>query len=484
MAKRAKAWEAVIGLEVHVQLRTQAKLFSSAPNAFGAGPNTQTTEVDLGLPGVLPVLNRAAVELAVRAALALQCEIQPISIFARKHYFYPDLPKGYQISQYDQPLATGGSVPFMLDGDLRRVALTRIHMEEDAGKLIHDDAITGGGSSHVDLNRAGVPLIEIVSEPELRTPEEAAAYLRSLRTILRYVDVSDADMEKGHLRCDGNVSVRRAGAPQLGTKVELKNLNSFKHLERALAYEIARQIETLEEGGELVQETRLWDEALGETRPMRSKEYASDYRYFPDPDLIPLRLEAGWIEALRKDLPELPLERRERFERELGLSAEDAQILTEDRSIAEFFEEALRLHADPRAVANWVIRSVRPAAAERAEGLAGLRLTAQQLAELLDLIERGEITPGSAREVFAEMATSGRSPADIVRERGLQAVADAGELEAIAAEVLAAHPGQVEQYRGGDEKILNFFIGQLMKRTRGKASPAVARQVLSRLLSA
>jgi aspartyl-tRNA(Asn)/glutamyl-tRNA(Gln) amidotransferase subunit B len=280
------------------------------------------------------------------------------------------------------------------------------------------------------------------------------------------------------------VSVRRDGASQLGIKVELKNLNSFKHLERALAYESERQIETREEGGEGVQETRLWDEGLEETRPMRSKEYASDYRYFPDPDLIPLRLEDDWIRALRKDLPELPHERRERFERDLGLGADDAQVLSEDRKIADFFEETVRLHADARTVANWVIRSVRPAAAEHAEGLAGLRLTAHRLAELLDMVGRGEITQGSAREVFAEMATSGRSPAEVVRERGLQAVADAGELEAIATEVLAAHPGQVEQYRGGDEKVLNFFIGQLMKRTRGKANPAVARQVLSRLLSA
>ena len=475
-------WEAVIGLEVHSQLRTRAKLFSSAPNSFGAEPNTQTTEVDLGLPGVLPVINQRAVELAVRAALALGCQIQPVSRFARKHYFYPDLPKGYQISQYEEPYSTGGAVPIELDGERREIRLTRIHMEEDAGKSIHDDAITGGAVSHVDLNRSGVPLIEIVSEPELRSGEEAGAYLRSLRSILRYLEVSDADMEKGNFRCDANVSVRRDGAVELGVKVELKNLNSFKHVERAIAYEIERQIDVIRDGGEVSQETRHWDERAGRSMPGRSKEDADDYRYFPDPDLAPLRLDGAWVDELRGSLPELPLEKRERFQRELGLPAYDAQVLTDDRAVAEFFEQTLSLFPHAKTVSNWVMRSVLEAVAEGDGGIEALPVTAAGLAALLELVEQGAVTPGSAREIFAEMVTSGAAPGEIVKRRGLEAVSDVDELEAVAREVIEAHPEQVAQVRAGEQKVLNFLLGQVMKRTRGKANPAVVREIMSRLL--
>jgi len=476
-------WEAVIGLEVHAQLKTQTKLFSSAPHAFGAAPNSQTTEVDLGLPGVLPVLNARAVELAVRAALGLGCRLQPTSTFARKHYFYPDLPKGYQISQYDEPFAKGGAVPLEDGGAPRAIGLTRIHMEEDAAKNIHDDAVTGGGVTHVDLNRAGAPLIEIVSEPEIRSPEEAGAYLRSLRQVLRHLEVSDADMEKGQFRCDANVSVRRKGEPKLGTRTELKNLNSFRFVERAIAHEIERQIELIESGGKVLQETLHWDDRAGRSSPMRGKEHADDYRYFPDPDLPPLLLDEAFLAAQRAKLPELPQARRARYRDELGLPAYDAQVLTEDRDVAEFFEAAVALSGQPKAVSNWVMRDVLAAATELAKPLRELPLTAEHLVELLRLVDAGRITAGSAREVFAEMARSGQRAEAIVRAKGLEAVSDAGELERHAREAIAANAAQAEKYRAGETKLLNFFVGQVMKATGGKADPARLREILARLLA-
>ncbi len=475
-------WEAVIGLEVHAQLRTRAKLFSSAPNAFGGEPNSQTTEVDLGLPGVLPVINEKAVELAVRAALALGCEIQPVSRFARKHYFYPDLPKGYQISQFDEPYALGGAVPAQLDGALREFRLTRIHMEEDAAKSVHDSAITGDGVSHINLNRAGVPLIEIVSEPDLRTPEEAGAYLRSLRAVLRYVEVSDADMEKGQFRCDANVSVRPRGERKLGVKVELKNLNSFKHVEQAIAYEIERQSGLLEQGGAIQQETRHWDERTGRSRPSRGKEDADDYRYFPDPDLAPLRIDPERIAGIRASLPELPHQKRQRYQQELGLPPGDAQLLAEDRGVAELFEATVALHPKAREVSNWIQRSVLQHLGETGRSSDELALTPEQLAALLGLLDAGRLTAASAREVFTELVERGGDPAEIMQARGLEALSDLGELEAIASDVIAAHPEQLEQYRGGETKLLHFFIGQVMKRTRGKASPDAVRGIMERLL--
>ncbi len=477
-------WEAVIGLEVHAQLKTDSKLFSSAPRDFGAEPNTRTTEVDLGLPGVLPVLNERAVELAVRAALALGCEVQPISIFARKHYFYPDLPKGYQISQYEQPLALGGGVPIELDGVERRIPLTRIHMEEDAGKSIHDPAVTGGGATHVDLNRAGVGLIEIVSEPELQTPDEAGAYLRSLRSILRHADVSDGDMEKGNFRCDANVSVRRAGDEKLGTRTELKNLNSFRFVEKAIAAEIERQVDLLEDGGAVVQETRAWDDRAGRTTVMRGKEQAADYRYFPEPDLPPLRIEPAWLEEVRKALPELPAQRRRRYVEALGLSEQDARVLVEERDVADFFERVAEHHGNARSAANWVQRSLLEVLGERGCAVAELPFGPGELAALLDLIDAGKLTPASAREIFAELAERGGDPAQIMSARGLEAVSDSGELEALARDVMGASPEQVAQYRAGEKKVFNFLVGQIMKATRGKASPQAVQEVLRRLLDA
>jgi aspartyl-tRNA(Asn)/glutamyl-tRNA(Gln) amidotransferase subunit B len=474
-------WEAVIGLEVHAQLATRSKLFSSAPNAFGGEPNTHTTEVDLGLPGVLPVLNGAAVELAVRAALALDCELQPVSLFARKHYFYPDLPKGYQISQYEEPYAVGGSVPVFTNGELQQVPLTRIHMEEDAAKSTHEGGNAAQKESHVNLNRAGTPLIEIVSEPALHSPAEAAAYFRSLRSILRYLDVSEADMEKGQLRCDANVSVRRVGDEELGTRVELKNLNSFRFPERAVEFEIERQVDTLEEGGEIVQETRLWDERADTTRVMRSKEFADDYRYFPDPDLVALRLESDLVASLRRGLPELPHGRRRRFESELGLPAADAQTLCEDRELADFFEATTKLYPQPREVANWVLRSVLELSAQRGS-LADLKLEPAQLARVLELVKEGRLTAGSARQVLAEVARSGAPPEQVVRERGLEAVSDTGELEAVVRATLESSPENVEKYRAGEQKVFNWFVGQVMRKTQGKGDPAVVREILERLL--
>jgi aspartyl-tRNA(Asn)/glutamyl-tRNA(Gln) amidotransferase subunit B len=467
---------------VHAQLKTRAKLFSSAPNAFGGEPNSQTTEVDLGLPGVLPVINEKAVELALRAALALGCEIQPVSRFARKHYFYPDLPKGYQISQYDEPYALGGAVPVQVNGELEDFALTRIHMEEDAAKSVHDGAAVAGGVSHVNLNRAGVPLIEIVSEPVMRTPEQAGAYLRSLRAVLRYLDVSDADMEKGQFRCDANVSVRPIGATELGVRVELKNLNSFKGVEKAIAYEIERQIELREDGGDIVQETRHWDDQNNRSRPSRSKEDADDYRYFPDPDLAPLLIEPERIAAVRDALPELPHQKRKRFRDELGLPPADAAILAEDRDIAEFFEATAALTKDAKTAANWIQRTVLQVLGETGRTLTELPITSERFARLLALVDDGKLTPASGREVFVAMAESGGEPDAIMAERGLEAVSDTAELEAMAREVIAANSDQVDQYRGGQTKVLNFFIGQVMKQTRGKASPDAVREIMTRLL--
>ena len=475
-------WEAVIGLEVHAQLKTAAKLFSSAPNAFGGEPNSRTTEVDLGMPGVLPVINERAVELALRAAVALQCEVQPVSRFARKHYFYPDLPKGYQISQYDEPYALGGAVPVQVNGELREFRLTRIHMEEDAAQSVHDSAITGERVSHVNLNRAGVPLIEIVSEPDMHTPGEAGAYLRSLRALLRYLGVSDAEMEKGQFRCDANVSVRRCGA-ELGVKVELKNLNSFRYVEKALAYEIERQIEVLEEGGSVAQETRHWNERSGRSVKSRSKEDADDYRYFPDPDLAPLRIEPDRIERIRASLPELPHHKRRRFEDELGLPPADALVLAEDPHLARFFEQTAELHPEPRVVANWIRRDVQKILGDAGASLEELRLEPVHLARVLELVDAGRLTPASAREVLAETARSGEQPEAVVEARGLEAVSDSGELEALARELIESHPEQLEQFRRGETRVLNFFIGRVMRRTAGKADPAAVRQILTRLLA-
>jgi aspartyl-tRNA(Asn)/glutamyl-tRNA(Gln) amidotransferase subunit B len=480
-------FEVVIGLEVHVHLRTRSKLFSPAPVRYGAESNHCVHAICLALPGVLPVLNGRAVELAIRAALATQCRVHARSVFARKNYFYPDLPKGYQISQYEEPLATGGFVEVTAPGPdggprTRRIGLTRIHIEEDAGKSIHDAAIAGGGT-HVDLNRAGVPLLEIVSEPDLRSPAEAAAYLRTLRSLLRYVEVSDADLELGQFRCDANVSLRRPGATRLGTRTELKNLNSFRFVEGALEAEIARQAAILEGGGAVEQATLAYDPESRRTRVLRVKENADDYRYFPDPDLVPLRIDPAAIEQVRAGLPELAPEKRARLEARYGLPAHEAALLAESRALADFFEAAAARHAAPREVAKWLLRDVRQALADRGRELEDSALAPEALAALLDLLDAGRITPQSARELLPVLVERGGDPAALIRERGLEAVSDSGELEAAVAAVLAEHGEHVARYRAGETKVLNFLMGQVMRRTAGKASPGPVRELLERKLA-
>jgi len=482
-------FEVVIGLEVHAHLRTKSKLFSPAPILYGAPPNHSVHPICLALPGVLPVLNEYAVELAIRAALAMNCEVQPCSIFARKNYFYPDLPKGYQISQYEEPLATGGWVEIPI-GDAtsavgkKRIRLTRIHMEEDAGKSIHDDAIAGSDATLVDLNRAGVPLIEIVSEPDLRSAEEASAYLRAVRSILRFTEVSDADMEKGHLRCDVNVSLRPRGSDRYGTRTELKNLNSFRFVEDAVRAEIARQTETLRGGGEVRQCTLAYDPQTTRTSVLRIKEDADDYRYFPDPDLIPLFVSAEQIDRLRSEIPELSEQRMERFQSEWGLSENDALQLIASPAIANFFAAVVERHGAPKVVANWLLRDVMQALNEREMSIDDSPLAPEALAKLIQMVDEGKTTVKSARGLVAELVASGGDPEVLVAQRGLAAVSDTGVIERAVAEVLAANPENVDLYRSGEQKVLNFLMGQVMRKTQGKADPAAVRELLARALRA
>jgi aspartyl-tRNA(Asn)/glutamyl-tRNA(Gln) amidotransferase subunit B len=477
-------YEVVIGLEVHVHMRTASKLFSPAPVRYGDPPNHDTHPLDLGLPGVLPVLNRRAVELGIRAGLATHGKVNPRSVFARKNYFYPDLPKGYQISQYEEPLVTGGwlDVEVSPDDAPLRVGLTRIHIEEDAGKSIHDAAVAGDTGSHVDLNRAGVPLLEIVSEPDLRAPEEAAAYLRKLRELLRWADVSDADMEKGQFRCDANVSLRPHGETKLGTRTELKNLNSFRFVEEALYAEIARQADLLDGGGRVVQATMAYDPERRATRVMRLKENADDYRYYPDPDLVPLVIPEAEIEAVRASLPELAEDRRARFERDHALSPYDARLLTETRALADFYEAAATASGQPKSIANWMLRDVLAQLKERDCEIGATRLTPDALAKLVALVEADRVTAASARPLVAVLIESGGDPETLVRERGLEAVSDTGLLESAADAAIDANPDVVAQIRGGDAKGLNFLMGQVMKRTQGKANPKTVREILARKL--
>jgi aspartyl-tRNA(Asn)/glutamyl-tRNA(Gln) amidotransferase subunit B len=483
----APGFEVVIGLEVHVQLRTRSKLFSPAPVAYGAEPNHSVHPICLALPGVLPVLNGRAVELAIRAALATGCRVHERSLFARKNYFYPDLPKGYQISQYEEPLASGGWLDVAVEGPggeaaTRRVGITRIHMEEDAGKSIHDPAIAGD-ATHVDLNRAGVPLLEIVSEPDLRSPAEAGAYLRALRSLLRYVEVSDADLEKGHFRCDANLSLRRPGESRLGTRTELKNLNSFRFVEAALEAEVRRQTELLGRGEAVQQATLAYDPATRRTRVLRVKENADDYRYFPDPDLVPLRVEPERVERIRAALPELAPARRARFQAQHGLPAREAELLAESRALAEFFEAASERHGDPRAVAKWLLRDVRQALAERGLEIEGSALRPEALAALLDLVAAARVSPQSARELLAVLLAEGGDPEALLRERGLEALSDSAELAAAIDSVLAEFVAEVARYRAGETKMLNFLMGQVMRRSGGKASPGALRDLLGSKLA-
>jgi aspartyl-tRNA(Asn)/glutamyl-tRNA(Gln) amidotransferase subunit B len=463
-------WEAVIGLEVHARLLTTTKIFCGCSPAFGAAPNTHVCPICLGYPGALPVLNRKAVELAVRMGLATGCEVHPRSIFARKNYFYPDLPKGYQISQFDRPIATGGRI-----GEVR---IRRIHMEEDAGKLMHH-----GDGSLVDLNRAGTPLVEIVTEPDIANAEDAVAYLTRLRQVLMYTGACDGNMEEGSLRCDANVSVRRVGEP-LGTRTEVKNLNSFRYVGRAIEYEIERQIGVLEGGGKISQETRLYDVAAGETRMMRSKEEAHDYRYFPDPDLFTLDVEPAQIEETRSALPELPAPRAARYQREFGLSVKDAEALVVTKALAEYYELVAAEAANPKAAANWVRNEVLRVLNEEKVEIEDYRVTPAMLARLIRMIESGAIGGKAAKEIFDDMSMSGEAPEAIVERKGLSQISDPAAIREAAERVVAANAAQVEQYRAGKQQVFGFLVGQLMKETRGKAKAELANSLMRELLDA
>ncbi len=477
-------YEGVIGLEVHTQLRTASKLFSPAPVTYGLPPNHSVHPICLALPGVLPVLNRHAVELAIRAGLATHGEVRRHSVFARKNYFYPDLPKGYQISQYEEPVISGGWLDVAVEDNgsarTQRVRLVRIHLEEDAGKSIHDPAIAGG-ATHVDLNRAGVPLLEIVSEPDLRSAAEAVAYLRTLRSVLRYIDVSDADMERGHLRCDVNVSLRPRGSETLGTRTEIKNLNSFRSVEAALGAEVRRQAELLDSGGAVVQATMAFDPDTGRTRVLRLKENADDYRYFPDPDLVPLVLSEAEIEAVRAALPELADARCARYQRDFALSEYDARALTASRALADLFEGAVAQSSPARAkpIANWLLRDVQRVLNERELEVESARVTPRALADLVGAVETGKTTVQSARGLLPELVTRGGDPIAWIRERGLETVSDTDVIARAVDEVIRDHPADVERVRAGEAKVLNFLIGQVMKRTGGKASPQVVRELIA-----
>jgi aspartyl-tRNA(Asn)/glutamyl-tRNA(Gln) amidotransferase subunit B len=472
-------FETVIGLEVHAQLKTRTKIFCSCSSAFGAPPNTHVCPVCLGLPGVLPVLNRQVVEFALRLALATECRINRRSRFARKNYFYPDLPKGYQISQYELPIAHAGRVDLEVEGATRRIGLTRIHLEEDAGKLIHD---LRRPVSHVDLNRAGVPLVEIVSEPDLRSPEEAGAYLRKLRSIVRYLGICDGNLEEGSFRCDANVSLRPEGTTPLGTRTELKNLNSFRFVERALHHEIERQGELLREGRPVVQETRLYDPDQNRTFSMRGKEEAHDYRYFPDPDLLPLEVTEEWLEAIGSSLPELPDARRERFMAQYGLSLDDARRLTAVRELADYFEACVGHFPQARPVCNWILGDLQALLNAAGKGIEDSPVSARYLGELLALVEAGVVSGKMAKTVFEEMVQTGHAPRDIVARRGLAQVSDSAALDAVVDAVLAAAPAEVAAYRAGKTKLMGFFVGQVMRATKGQANPQVVNDLLKKRL--
>jgi aspartyl-tRNA(Asn)/glutamyl-tRNA(Gln) amidotransferase subunit B len=469
-------YESVIGLEVHVQLATRSKIFCSCPTSFAAEPNSNVCPTCMGLPGALPVLNRQAVEMAIKAALGLGCTVNPFSRFARKNYFYPDLPKGYQISQYDQPVAEHGSITIALGGVPKSIGITRVHMEDDAGKSIHDGFKDSDRYTYVDLNRSGTPLIEIVTEPDIRCSDEAYAFLTELKQIMQYLSVSECDMEKGQLRCDANVSVRPKGADKFGTKAEVKNLNSFRFAKMALDYEIARQVALIESGGRVEQETRLYNVSTGETVGMRSKEHAHDYRYFPEPDLVPLRIGDEWLEEIRGGMPELPAAKRHRFVESYGLREYDAGVLTATRALSEYFEKAAAASGDPRTAANWVTGDLMGALEGR--DIAESPVSPEQLGELVALIAKGEISGKLAKEIFAKMMASGDSARAIMDREGLRQISDTGALSKIVDDVIAANPKQVEQYRSGKTTVLGFFVGQVMKATKGQANPATVNEIL------
>ncbi|MBI4666507.1 MAG: Asp-tRNA(Asn)/Glu-tRNA(Gln) amidotransferase subunit GatB [Nitrospinae bacterium] len=475
-------YETVIGLEVHVQLSTDSKLFCACSTKFGADPNGNTCPICLGMPGVLPVLNREVVKRAVMVGLATGCSITPLSRFARKNYFYPDLPKGYQISQYDEPICQHGKVEISLNGQPKTIGLTRIHMEEDAGKLIHGENLGHPDSSYVDLNRACVPLLEIVSEPDLRSSEEAKRYVEKLKTILEYLDVSDCNMEEGSLRVDANVSIRPMGAEKFGTRAELKNMNSFRFLTRAIDYEVERQKNILEDGGSVVQETRLYDPDRNITLSMRGKEEAHDYRYFPEPDLTPLCVEKEWIEEIRGALPELPDAKRDRFMAQYALPQYDAEVLTASRGVADFFEQTAKGVKNPKLASNWVMSDVLRILNDSGVSAADCPVKPAMLAEMISLIEQDVISGKIAKTVFEEMEKSGASPKKIVEEKGLVQITDTSAIEAEIDKVLAANPSQVAEYKAGKTKVAGFFVGQIMRATKGKANPDLVNKLLAEKL--
>jgi aspartyl-tRNA(Asn)/glutamyl-tRNA(Gln) amidotransferase subunit B len=474
------AYEPVIGLEVHAQLLTKAKIFCSCSTQFGAEPNSHACPVCMGMPGVLPVLNRKVVEFTIKMALATHCRINESCNFARKNYFYPDLPKGYQISQYAQPLSEHGYVDIELDGGAKRIGITRIHMEEDAGKLVHDEHLP---SSYVDLNRTGVPLIEIVSEPDMRSTEEATAYLRRLHEILVYLEICDGNMEEGSFRCDANVSLRPKGETAFGTRTELKNMNSFRNVQRALEYEIKRQQYILENDQEVIQETRLWDDSQGVTQSMRGKEEAHDYRYFPDPDLVPIVIDNAWIEEVKKSLPELPLEKRERFVRDYQIPPYDAGVLTSSRALADYFEEVARLSGKPKIASNWVMGDILRFLNEDKRDIKECPVLPQSLAEMILFIEDGTISGKMAKDIIVEMYKTGKPPKTVIAEKGMVQITDEDALKKTIAEVIAANPAQLEQYWAGKEKLFGYFVGQVMKATQGKANPQLINELLKKMLA-
>jgi aspartyl-tRNA(Asn)/glutamyl-tRNA(Gln) amidotransferase subunit B len=473
-------FEPVIGLEVHAQLKTKSKIFCGCSTAFGAPPNTNTCQVCLGMPGVLPVLNKKVVEYTIKMALATHCSITSPNRFARKNYFYPDLPKGYQISQFERPIAEHGWLEIEDEGSKKRIGITRIHMEEDAGKLIHD---VHKPVSYVDLNRTGVPLMEIVSEPDIRSPEEATAYLKKLHAILRYLDICDGNMQEGSFRCDANISLRPVGREKFGTRTELKNMNSFRNVQRALEYEIRRQRDILLDGGEVVQETLLWDADRNVTNSMRGKEEAHDYRYFPDPDLIPVVIDENWIDNIRNTLPELPAERRLRFISALGLPEYDAEVLTSAKDLADYFEAALKIYPQAKKLSNWMMTELmRELKGEDSIDIGGCPITPQNLGALLAMIDKGTISGKIAKAVFMDMLASGKDAETLVKEKNLIQVSDEGELLASVREIIAANPEQAAAYRAGKTKLMGYFVGQLMQKTKGRANPKLANQLFSQEL--
>jgi aspartyl-tRNA(Asn)/glutamyl-tRNA(Gln) amidotransferase subunit B len=473
-------FETVIGLEVHAQMLTDTKIFCNCSTKFGGAPNSHACPVCLGMPGVLPVLNKKVVEFAMKMALATNCTINPANSFARKNYFYPDLPKGYQISQFAYPIAEHGHIWLEANGRKRKIGITRIHMEEDAGKLIHDE---NQPASYVDLNRTGVPLIEIVSEPDMRSPEEAAEYLKRLHEILVYLEICDGNMEEGSFRCDANVSIRPRDQHEFGTRAELKNMNSFRNVQRALEYEVKRQQYLVENGQAVIQETRLWDDAQGVTNPMRSKEEAHDYRYFPDPDLVPVVVDGAWVEEIRAGMPELPLVRRERFIHDYQIPAYDAGVLTAEKALADYYEDVVKLCGKPKQASNWVMGDVLRFLNEEKRDIRSCPITAGALADMIRLIEEGTISGKMAKDVIDEMYRTGKSPQEIIEERGLVQITDEGALAATIAGIIDASPGQVKEYRSGKEKIFGFFVGQVMKATQGKANPKLVNDLLKKMLA-